>query len=107
MVEAYADIIDKEMDSKAEKVAASYIKYISKKYEKAIKSSLKKDKECREVGFRILGRKVDNRILEKVREIVFGHFKNLGFKVSLHHTSSSCKCLFNKLCNCDEVTISW
>ena len=107
MAESYAETINDEMVSKAKKVAASYIKYLDKRYEKAIKSSLKKDSECKSVKFRMIGKKVENNILKEVRKIISDHFKNLGFGVSLIHSNGGCICLFNRICNCDEIKIFW
>ena len=104
---SYVDIVKNKNISEAEKIATSYIKYIEKRYEKAIKSAIENDVHCRRIVLQAHFKRIRKKnLFNDVNNIVSRHFQALSFDVSLHQ-DASCPCPFNRICNNVEVRIMW
>lgn len=107
---SYADMVKKNKLDEASRRAEGLIKYIEKKYEKAIKKAILHSKDTKRVSIVLpyLKKIEDNSVFNEVCYIVKRHFDELGFNVLLQKPNY-CSCPFDCLCNGREfeAIIRW
>jgi len=107
---SYADMVKKNKLDEASIRARELIKYIEKKYEKAIKKAILHSKNAKQVSIVLpyLKKIKDDTVFDEVGNIVKRHFNELGFYVLLRKPNY-CFCPFDYFCNGSEfkVIIRW
>lgn len=107
---SYADMVKKNELDEASIRARELIKYIEKKYEKAIKKAILHSNDTKQVSIVLpyLKKIKDDTVFDEASKIVHRHFHELGFNVYLRKPNY-CSCLFDYLCNGSEfeAIISW
>jgi ribosomal protein L17 len=107
---SYAEIVEKNQLDEANKRASALIKYIEKRYEKAVKKAINESKTASrtKISLPYTKRIRKTEMYNLVEEIVNEHFKKLGFDVTFRK-GNYCSCLFDFICNSDsfEAVIRW
>lgn len=107
---SYAEIVEKNQLDEANKRASTLIKYIEKRYEKAVKKAINESKTANrtKISLPYTKRIRKTEMYNLVEEIVNEHFKKLGFDVTFKK-GNYCSCPFDFICNSDgfEAVIRW
>jgi hypothetical protein len=107
---SYADMVEKNKLDEASRRAEGLIKYIEKKYEKAVKKAILQSNKVKKVSIVLpyLKKIEDNTIFDEVDNVVKKHFDELGFNVHLSKPNY-CSCPFDYFCNGREfkAIIRW
>lgn len=108
--QTFSDLAAKKREEELVKKANSLIAKINGKYEKAIKKELSRKPTSKgvKIGLGYFGIPKKNDFYD-INKKIRNHYESLGFHVSLERSNDSCDCIFDFICNHNQlyVHMSW